>query len=211
MSSDTLLTYALSGMIFGLTAGVSPGPLLTLVISETLGHGRKAGILIALAPLISDIPVILVALIFFISISGLQIVTGSISILGALFVGYLAYENLTLRRAEFTAQEVQSHSLRKGILTNILNPQPLIFWCTVGAPTIMKACESSIVSAVCFMSGFYGCLVGSKIVVAFIIDRSRAFLNSRIYVYSMRILGIFLLLFAFLFLWEGFKALGLLS
>ena len=211
MSSDTLLTYTLSGIIFGLTAGVSPGPLLTLVISETLTHGRKSGILIALAPLVTDVPVILAALFFFATIAGLTVITGIISILGACFVGYLAYENLTSKRAEFAVQAGQSRSFRKGILTNILSPYPFIFWCTVGAPTILKAYEHSAVSTVCFIAGFYCCLVGSKIAVAVVVDQSRAFLSSTLYIYCLRVLGIFLLIFAVLFLWEGGKALGLLS
>ena len=33
---DASLPFLLSGLLFGLVAGMSPGPLLTLVISETL-------------------------------------------------------------------------------------------------------------------------------------------------------------------------------
>ena len=33
----------LSGLVVGLSAGASPGPLLSLVISETLNHGTRAG------------------------------------------------------------------------------------------------------------------------------------------------------------------------
>ncbi|MCX9013779.1 MAG: hypothetical protein OIN89_03135 [Candidatus Methanoperedens sp.] len=51
------LTFLVSGMIFGLTSGISPGPLLTLVISETLKNGSSGGMKVAVAPLITDIPI----------------------------------------------------------------------------------------------------------------------------------------------------------
>jgi hypothetical protein len=46
------------GIIFGLSAGLAPGPLLMLVISDTLRHGIKAGVKVALAPVITDLPII---------------------------------------------------------------------------------------------------------------------------------------------------------
>lgn len=52
-----IFTFLISGIIFGLSAGISPGPLLALVISETLKFGRKEGIKVAIAPLITDIPI----------------------------------------------------------------------------------------------------------------------------------------------------------
>src|SRR2546425_12291262 len=46
------------GLGLGLGAGITPGPLLGLVINETLRGGWHAGILVALAPLISDLAII---------------------------------------------------------------------------------------------------------------------------------------------------------
>ena len=51
----------ITGIILGLMAGISPGPLLALVISETLKHGKKEGIKIALTPFITDLPAILLS------------------------------------------------------------------------------------------------------------------------------------------------------
>ncbi|MCD6225405.1 MAG: hypothetical protein J7K32_07820 [Deltaproteobacteria bacterium] len=53
-----MLTFLTAGTILGLSAGLIPGPLLTLVISETLRHNIKAGIKIAVAPLLTDLPII---------------------------------------------------------------------------------------------------------------------------------------------------------
>ncbi len=49
-----MLDYLITGITFGFVAGISPGPLLALVISETIKHNHKEGIKIALSPLLTD-------------------------------------------------------------------------------------------------------------------------------------------------------------
>jgi hypothetical protein len=51
-----MLAYLLQGIILGFAAGISPGPMLGLVISQTLRRGWRAGNLVAVAPLISAPP-----------------------------------------------------------------------------------------------------------------------------------------------------------
>ena len=84
-------TFLISGIIFGLTLGMSPGPLLTLVISETLKHDKKEGIKIAVAPILTDLPIVLITLLILSKLTNFDPILGSISILGAIFIGYLAY------------------------------------------------------------------------------------------------------------------------
>ena len=50
-----------AGLVYGLSAGFSPGPLMALVISQTLKHGIREGAKVAVAPLITDLPIILLA------------------------------------------------------------------------------------------------------------------------------------------------------
>jgi len=50
-----------SGVIFGLVQGLTPGPLVTLVISETLKFGKAEGFKVAVSPLITDSTIILFA------------------------------------------------------------------------------------------------------------------------------------------------------
>ncbi len=46
----------LTGTVLGITAGISPGPLLMLVISQTIRFGHREGIKVSLTPLITDAP-----------------------------------------------------------------------------------------------------------------------------------------------------------
>ena len=47
----------------GLYAGLSPGPTLTLVVSQTLRHGRAEGLKVALSPLVADGPIVALVLV----------------------------------------------------------------------------------------------------------------------------------------------------
>ncbi len=201
-------TFLFSGIIFGLTLGVSPGPLLTLVISETLKHNRKEGIKVAIAPIITDLPIVLITLLILSKMSNFDPILGSISILGAIFIGYLAYENIFAKSVELNIQDVKPQSLKRGIIANFLSPHPYIFWFIIGAPTVLKALNISFFSAVSFILGFYVFLVGSKIFIATVVEKSRSFLKSNIYVYAIKFLGILLLIFSLMFLMEGLRFFG---
>jgi len=192
-------TFLVSGIIFGLSSGLIPGPLLTLVISETLKHGIREGIKISIVPLLSDLPIVLVTILILTRLSDIRPALGIISILGTIFLIYLAIESLSFRGSDIDA-EAKPQSVKKGLITNLLNPSPYIFWLSIGAPTVVKAMDIGLLSAFLFIFSFYFSLVGSKIIVAFVTGRSRHFLKSRNFVYTIRALGLILLIFAALFL-----------
>jgi len=76
-----MIGFLTIGLILGLSAGIAPGPLLTLVISETLRHDVKAGIRVALAPIITDAPVIILTILLSASLSEFNVILGGISFL----------------------------------------------------------------------------------------------------------------------------------
>ena len=196
------------GVVLGLPAGLAPGPLLTLVISQTLKHDAKEGLKVALAPLITDLPIILVTLFVLMKLADFELILGMISLLGGAFISYLAYKGIRTKPLEITFQESHPKSLKKGALVNALNPHPYLFWFSVGAPTVTKAMTQSILSAVAFVGGFYVFLVGSKIVLAIFVGKSRSFLAGNAYLYTMRFLGILLCLLAILLFRDGLSLLN---
>ena len=202
------ISFLISGIIFGLVAGISPGPLLALVISETLRHGKKEGILIAIAPLVTDLPIVFVSVLILAKLSHSHIILGIISITGALFIGYLAYESITVKTTSMHIKSINPRSLRKAVITNFLSPHPYLFWIAVGAPMVLKAYKTNLLSAIFFVSGFYFLLVGSKIITALLIDKSKDILRSSGYLFMIRALGFILLVIAGLFIRDGLKLLG---
>ncbi len=81
-----MIHYLIIGSILGLSAGLAPGPLLTLVISETLLHDIRAGIKVALAPLVTDPPIIILTIFILSRLSGFHDILGVISLVGGLLV-----------------------------------------------------------------------------------------------------------------------------
>jgi threonine/homoserine/homoserine lactone efflux protein len=203
------ITYLTMGAVFGLTAGISPGPLLTLVISETLRHNKTEGVKIAVAPLITDIPIVLLTIFILSKMASSDIVLGLISILGGIFIAYLGYDSIRSKGIEIDVQNLKPKSIRKGIIVNILSPHPYIFWLMVGAPITVKAYQASPVAAFVFIIAFYVMLIGSKISIALIVDKSRAILKNKVFIWTLRILGLLLMIFAILLIKEGIRYLGL--
>lgn len=205
-----MIEFLSAGTLLGLAAGFSPGPLLILVISETLRHSIKAGITVSIAPLITDVPIILISLLILNRLAGFKFVLGCISIFGGLFILYLGYESLKTRGVELNLSSISANSFRKGVITNALNPHPYIFYMTVGAPIIFKSMNQNILSSVSFVGSFLFCLVGSKVILALVVERSRSFLQGPIYVWAMRTLGALLLFFSFILFRDGLRLMGII-
>lgn len=197
------------GFILGLSAGFSPGPLLMLVISETLHHGSRSGTKVALAPVITDLPIIVLTLALLVKVSGYHQILGVISLVGGLFVLFTGYQTLRTRPVELTLPKEQPRSLLKGIVTNFLSPHPYLFWIGVGAPLLTKSLSIGLPAFFAFVGSFYLSLVGAKVSLAHAVGRSRQFLSSSFYLYTMRLLGILLTFFAVMLLREGLVLLGL--
>jgi threonine/homoserine/homoserine lactone efflux protein len=102
-----------------------------------------------------------------------------------------------------------ARSIRKGIAINLLNPNPYVFWISVGTPTILKALETSPLHAAAFLGSFFFFIVGSKALLARIVDSSRTFLKSSVYRWIMRLLGLLLIVYAVMLLKAGLASMGL--
>ena len=205
MVTLSTLKYLLAGSILGLTAGISPGPILTLVITETLKHSRKEGIKVAVSPLITDFPIIMITLFILVRLSQFNTVLGIISFLGGIFIAYLGYESVNTKGLDLRESGFKVQSLKKGVIANFLNPHPYLFWSTIGTPYILKAFEINLLTAVLFLLSFYILLVGSKVTIAVIVSRSKRFIKQKVYLFIMRFLGIILFIFSLIFFYDGYK------
>jgi len=198
------------GVFFGLVAGVSPGPLLALVFSETLKFGRREGVKVAIAPLVTDVPIVLFVLFVLSNLAGHSFVIGAVSLLGAGYLVYLGVENLRVRVGEFEVRLGKKGALRRGVVANFLSPSPYLFWLSIGGPIFFKSLDVHFLAMVLFVLGFYSLLVGSKIGIALIVDKSKVFLESKYYLWVGRALGIVLILFSLIFVKDGLTLIGLL-
>ncbi|MEM6457025.1 MAG: LysE family transporter, partial [Acidobacteriota bacterium] len=132
------MDHLIAALIFGLSAGITPGPLLTLVIATTLQRGLTAGVRVAASPLLADVPVLLVTFLILRQVPASFLT--AITLVGVLFVTWLGAR--TTRDAlaadgpddddPTTTAEVVPRDLLRGALVNVLSPHPWLGWLTFG-------------------------------------------------------------------------------
>lgn len=159
--------YLLQGIGYGFSAAVQPGPFQTYIISQTLARGWRRTLPSALAPLLSDGPIILLCLLVLSQVPlWFQRV---LSIVGGIFILYLAYgayrswknydPNLPV------VETGKQQSLFKAALMNALNPGPYIYWSLVTGPILLKGWRELPINGIGFLAGFYLSIVLSLVAI----------------------------------------------
>lgn len=202
-------TAALSGAAFGLSSGVTPGPLLALVIAQTMAHGPREGGKVALAPLLTDTPIVLAAILLTKTAAGHGLILGAITLCGSVFLLSCALGCLRWRppgQGPGAASPARGpDSIRKGVLANFLNPGPYLFWMTVGAPLALQSLGLGWLVLASFLGAFSLTIVAAKFGVALLTWRSGPVLGSRGYGLVMKGLGVMLLGYAALFVRDAWR------
>jgi threonine/homoserine/homoserine lactone efflux protein len=163
--------YIVQGIGYGFAAAAQPGPFQTYLISQSLARGWKKTLIAALAPLVSDGPII--ALCLFV-LSQIPIwFQRFLYIAGGLFVLYLAYGayrawkkfDPNISSEESTSQQ----SIFKAAMMNMLSPGPYIFWSLVTGPILLKGWRETPLNGIGLLLGFYVTIILglSAIIVVF--------------------------------------------
>ncbi len=173
----------LAGLSIGLAAGLSPGPLQTLVVTSTLRRGFGAGWRVAMAPLVTDIPIVTLAVL---AVGALPdgFVRGLGIAGGLVVIGFGFWE---MRSASHPLEPIEATTagdagdLWRGATVNALSPHPWIFWVAAGAPLFVRAWEVAPRRALAFVGGFWASLIGAKVALAAVValGRHRLSDNSR--------------------------------
>jgi threonine/homoserine/homoserine lactone efflux protein len=199
-----MLTYLVLGMTYAFAAAMQPGPFQTYVISEAISHGWRRTLPAAIAPLLSDGPVILVVLLVLSRVPAWF--AQGLRLAGGVFVLWLAYGAVKAWRAydpeAITRPPSRRQSVLKAALVNVLNPNPYIAWSLVMGPLLLKGWRESPARGIALLGGFYSVLVLSTagIIVLFATARN---LGPRV---SRALLAVFALAlagFGVYLLWTG--------
>lgn len=192
----------LLALSLGVTSGLSPGPLLTLVISSALERGVAAGVRVAVAPLLTDLPIIVLTL--FVTTRLPAIWLEMLGSAGGVVVMYLGIR--TWRRAATGSLQLGqtggAGDMWRGVAVNVLNPHAWVFWMVVGGPIVARAWAQQPLEGVLFVVTFTCCLVGSKIVIASVVGRSRGRLDDRRYQQALKACAILLVVLGAWLLWQ---------
>lgn len=188
------------GLTLGAAAGISPGPLLVLVVTSALRGGWPAGVLAACAPLVSDLVVVAGTLLVLNQLP--ERAMGWLALGGALFIAWTGIGTIrdargaTLTPDAATQRAVARQALGQAGLVNLLSPHPWLFWGTVLGPLTLATWRAGPAGAVALVAAFYVAIVGSKALLAVLVARGRHLLTDRAYRRSLVAAGVLLLLAA---------------
>jgi threonine/homoserine/homoserine lactone efflux protein len=126
---------------------------------------------VAFSPLLTDLPIILLAVVLASALPDGAL--GALGIAGGAFVVWLGVE--AIRESPAPAEAAvgaasPQRDLLRGALTNALSPHPWVFWISVGAPILA---EHGTPGSAAFLGAFYLLLIGTKVAVAGILGAGR--------------------------------------
>ena len=170
-----MLPYILQGLTLGFAAGAQPGPFQTYLITQTLANGWRKTLIAAFAPLVSDGPIILLAI--FVLKQMPESLQRGLYIAAGLFILYLAWSSFQQWRTfdENATEESKDQSLWKAATMNLISPGPYIFWSLVSGPIFLKGLSESASRGIGFMVAFYGTMILLNVVLIVILGLASQF------------------------------------
>ena len=198
--------YILQGIGYGLAAAAQPGPFQTYLISQTLTKGWKRTLPAALAPLISDGPIIALCLLVLSQVPPwLQRV---LYVVGGLFVLYLAYGAYkTWKRFDpnISLETGTRHNILQAAMINMLNPNPYLFWCLVTGPILVTGWRETPIYGLGFLAGFYATMILGFSTVIIVFGSARQ-MGPKVNRALLGVSAIALFCFGLIQLWLGLKS-----
>jgi threonine/homoserine/homoserine lactone efflux protein len=151
-----LLRHLLLGGGLGLAAALQPGPMLAFLLARTAAAGWRRALPACLAPLLSDGPIALVAVLLLSRLpSSFQVVLRAGG--GVLLLYFTAASLREWRLSDRPASGGSApRTLLQAALVNLLNPNPYLAWSLVLGPAVVAAWRESAFHAVGFVGALYG-------------------------------------------------------
>ena len=155
--------YLVLGLTLGFAASVQPGPFTAYLIAQSLSGGWRRALPAAAAPLLSDGPIAVLALVVL-----THIPPGFVHwlrVLGGAFVLFLAFGAVrTWRRYDPTAPQAASaeRSFLRAATVNFLNPGAYIGWSLVLGPLLLKGWHEAPARGVAVVASFYGTMIATN-------------------------------------------------
>lgn len=199
-----MVSYLVKGFALGFAAAVQPGPFMVFMINQTLTRGFRKSWYSAFAPLISDGPIITIALLVLIQMPAW--LSRGLNIAGGLFILFLAWKAFEQWKNFSFTEGVEAADGKKNIfkaaLMNGLSPIPYIYWSFVTGPILLSGWREAPAYGMSFLAAFYITMIGTLIAILAIFGQAQK-LGARV---SQILLGLSVLalsLFGFLQLWYG--------
>jgi threonine/homoserine/homoserine lactone efflux protein len=149
----------LEGLLLGASAAAQPGPFQAYLLDQTVTRGARRTLPAALAPLLSDAPI--VALVLGVLHHTPAWALRALGVGGGVYLLLLAVRAARGSRAPDEPAGV-GRGLLRASLVNLLAPGPYLFWGLVAGPIVIGEAARSWAAAAAFVVGFYTALIGGN-------------------------------------------------
>jgi threonine/homoserine/homoserine lactone efflux protein len=201
-----VLPYLILGFTYAFAAAVQPGPLQSYLISQAIRKGWKHTLPAAFAPVISDGPIIILAMFVLSNIS--ESIVNLLYFAGGVFVLYLAIDAWKARKKFDSEKIIQSASSRttlsQAVTVNFLNPAPYLGWSLVMGPILLNAWRESYFYGIALLLAFYTTIVVSQMAIVILFSQAGR-LGAKIERVLLGLSAIGLFCFGIYELWLGVK------
>ena len=209
VETDLILGLAIAGATLGIVEGIKPGPLLTIVIRETLSGGLRAGLWTAAAPIFTDGPLVIFSLFAAAWIATNPSALLVITLAGAIFLAQMGYECFGLEPPNMDEDAPPpTGSFLRGVITNLLNPNVYVFWFLIGGPLMASAADEEILAPIAYAITFLVTIMLTKAAIAYAIHRASGNISAVVYRRLLAICGLVMIGFS---LYYAIEAYGLLQ
>tara|TARA_Y100001968_G_scaffold165567_1_gene151578 strand:- start:357 stop:995 length:639 start_codon:yes stop_codon:yes gene_type:complete len=206
MDFDLIASLAFAGAILGVVEGVKPGPLLTMVIRETLSGGLRAGLWTAAAPIFTDGPLVIFSLFAAAWLAEDQTLLFLVTVAGAAFLAWMGIQCFYLEPPDVNADAPPpTGSFLRGVVTNLLNPNVYVFWLLIGGPLMASAIDETILAPIAYAITFLVTIMLTKAAIAYAVHRAGGNISPVSYRVLLAACGVVMLSFSASYAWDAYN------
>jgi threonine/homoserine/homoserine lactone efflux protein len=177
-------TILWTGMLLGVGAAISVGPIFVTIIQEAALRGFASSFRVILGSAVADILLLIPALAFIWLIKSVAEASFWVGLVGVGFFLFLSVEAFRdafrLWHERGTPESVRGWCFWKGLVGNLANPLSWTFWLAVGTPTMLLAYQSAGWSGLSlFTVTWFVVASGLETVIAMVVAHSRHLIGMR--------------------------------
>jgi threonine/homoserine/homoserine lactone efflux protein len=171
-----MLNYFIFGISYAFACVVQPGPFQVFLLSQSLTNGWRKTIPLVFAPLMSDLPVIILVLLILTKVPHEVLLIlqwfGGVFLLYLAFNAYKTWHNFDQNMNQDIPPQ---QNIFKAVMINFLNPNPYLAWSLVMGPLLIKCWGENPVFGIILLIGFYGSMIVYSMVMVVIFAAARTF------------------------------------
>lgn len=205
-----------SSLLVAYSGALMPGPMLTVVVSESPQHGFAAGPLVVLGHAVLELTLIVALVVGLGSLLERHSVQAAVEIGGGAMLVWMGASmalavmrgHVSLKWEHDAAAPPRAQPVLAGILASLSNPYWLIWWATIGMAYLSKSYAAGALGVGAF---YVGHIMGDLTwysAVSGLMAAGRRFIGLSVYKGLLVFCGAFLVVLAVVFLYAGVRGIS---